>query len=40
MYQRLPSIEVGSWGLLGFYRGIQYYNFCYEEDMKKIFERT
>jgi hypothetical protein len=35
MYQRLPSIVVGSWGLLGFYRGTQYYNFWHEEDMKK-----
>ena len=35
MYQRLPKILYGSWGLLGFYRGIEYYNFYYEEDMKK-----
>jgi hypothetical protein len=35
MYQRLPNILYGSWGLLGFYRGTQYYNFWHEEDMKK-----
>jgi hypothetical protein len=35
MSQRISPLLVGSWGLLGFYRGTQYYNFCHEEDIKR-----
>lgn len=35
MSQRIGQILYGSWGLLGFYRGTKYYNFCHEEDIKK-----
>lgn len=34
MSQRIGQILYGSWGLLGFYRGVKYYNYYYEEDMK------
>lgn len=34
MSNRIPQILYGSWGLLGFYRGTQYYNLIYEQDIK------
>ena len=38
MYRKIPKILYGSWGLLGFYRGIQLYDFRHEEDMKKYLQ--
>jgi len=35
MSQRIGQILYGSWGLLGFYRGTQYYNFSHEQDIQK-----
>ena len=34
MSNKIPKILYVSWGLLGFYRGTQYYDYCYEEEMK------
>lgn len=34
MSQRIPQILYGSWGLLGFYRGVQCYNFSHEQKMQ------
>jgi len=34
MSQRIGGILYGSWGLLGFYRGIQYYNFNHKKEME------
>lgn len=35
MSHRIGQILYGGWGLLGFYRGTQYYNFSYEQEMQK-----
>jgi len=37
---KIPIIMYGSWGLLGSYRGIKYYNFRHEEEMKYYLKDT
>ena len=35
MSKIIPKILYGSWGLLGFYRGTQYYDFYHEQEIQK-----